>query len=384
MKERYQDDSAENIDNSFHGQRRTLAKNICAIRDVQRLYMSGVDHLLDGIDLVLITDHPENVQLWLPSDLPQPSRDNLCVPGLASIEYHHRYAAAVDAIQDMRRFLQFSQAIITKTQSHISNTQKTRNNSQTKKVRQKIAQAAATYRVCRSAISKLSPNEEFGPWKEHLRELTKEDLRGPVRGDSETSESRHRASWIWTTPALRSRSTDKDSEDLHAVLRVEWCKAQEQASRWEEEVELVVEEMRRTLVYFKWLARKWEERATLQRTPTSSSTGADNVTAAGISAYAHKQAALYRKLVDIFVNDWYPCLKKKSPPWLEEYPAPPPAKRGCLVSNVKRYHGSSAPPSDPSGDSESEDDGDEKEERDEDLEKHESAVGGDLFDFADD
>jgi hypothetical protein len=346
--------------------------------------MSGVDRLLDGIDIVLITDHPENVQLWLPSDLPQSSRDELCTPGLASMEYHHRYAAAIGALQDIRRFLQFSQAIITKTQSHISNTQKTRNNTQTKKVRQKIALAAATYRVCRSAISKLAPNEEFGLWKDHLQELAQDDLRGPVRGDSETSESRHQASWIWTTPALSSRSTDDDSEDLHAALRVEWCKAQERASRWEEEVELVVEEMRRTLVYFKWLAHEWEKKATL-RVDTSSPT--DDVTMAGISAYAHKQAALYRKLVDIFINNWYECLKAKSlgSPWLEAYPEPPPAKRGRLVSNVKHYHDTSKSPINAAGDSESEDgvEPDEKEEGVEGFEKCRGLVCGDLFDFAD-
>jgi hypothetical protein len=164
-------------------------------------------------------------------------------------------------------------------------------------------------------------------------------------------------------------------------LRVEWCKAQARASRWEEEVELVVEEMRRTLVYFKWLAREWEKKAT-PRVGAGSST--DNVTMAGISAYAHKQASLYRKLVDIFINDWYECLKAKSlgSPWLEAYPVPPPAKRRRLVSNVKRYHDTSNPPIDVS---ESEDDanGNEKEESVEGLGRHEGVGCGDLFDFAD-
>ena len=47
-----------------------------------------------------------------------------------------------------------------------------------------------------------------------------------------------------------------DKEDFHAVLRVEWCKSQERAARYEEEVELVVEEMRRTLTFFEWLVRE--------------------------------------------------------------------------------------------------------------------------------
>ena len=47
-------------------------------------------------------------------------------------------------------------------------------------------------------------------------------------------------------------SVSGDDQDLSSALQVEWCKAQERATRYEEEIELVVEEMRRTLVFFEW------------------------------------------------------------------------------------------------------------------------------------
>ena len=114
---------------------------------------------------------------------------------------------------------------------------------------------------------------------------------------------------------------------------MEWCQAQERAARYEEKVQLVVEEMRRTLVFSKWLAREWEGRALTSK-------DVDNTTKHGISAYAHKQAAIYRKLVDVFILNWYECLKQKSlgSSWLKDYPIPPPVKRQRLTSNVHLYH----------------------------------------------
>jgi hypothetical protein len=104
-----------------------------------------------------------------------------------------------------------------------------------------VAQAAATYRAVRSAINKLAPNEEFGPWKKQLQELLQGDICGPAPEGSETSQSCHLPSWIWQTPLDTSISADE--EDFCAAIQVEWCKAQERAARYNEEIELVVEEM---------------------------------------------------------------------------------------------------------------------------------------------
>jgi hypothetical protein len=332
----YDDD--ETVRNPFHERRRALCRSISAIRNPQRLYMNGINHLLDKIDPILLADHPENIQLWLPSDLPPSHRDEYCTPGLPSIEYRLRYATAMNALQDVRRFRRYSQAITAKTRSHISNTNKTRTSSQHDKIQRRINRAAATYRAALSAIKKLDPEENFGLWKTDLRELRKEDIRGPAREGTETSESHHVPSWIWQTSFQASASAN--DKDFYAALQVEWCKAQERAARYEEEVQLVVEEMRRTLTYFEWLAREWKRRAV---SSSVGSSGIDGATRAGISAYAYKQAAVYHKLVDVFVNDWYQHLQQKDPdlPWLGRYDSPLPAKRGRLLSNIRLYHSGS-------------------------------------------
>lgn len=185
----------------------------------------------------------------------------------------------------------------------------------------------------------MAPEEEFGPWKETLLELQNSDIRGPGREDSE-STSRFVQSWIWTT-AIQV-STSPEDPDLQAALRVEWCKGQERAKRYEEEVELVVEEMRRTLATFEWNAREWRSFA------ISPPTGAlaDAATVAGIAAFANKQADIQKRMASTFVNDWYHPLERLSfnLPWLKQYPRPPEPKRQRLRPNVQLYHPESYTP----------------------------------------
>jgi hypothetical protein len=139
---------------------------------------------------------------------------------------------AMNALQDVRRFRRYSQAITAKTRSHISNTNKTRTSSQHNKIQRRINRAAATYRAALSAIKKLDPEENFGTWKTDLCELRKEDIRGPAREGTETSESHHVPSWIWQTSFQASASAN--DKDFYTALQVEWCKAQERAARYED------------------------------------------------------------------------------------------------------------------------------------------------------
>ena len=44
-------------------------------------------------------------------------------------------------------------------------------------------------------------------------------------------------------------------------MLVDWARARERAKRFEEEVDLSVEEMRRTLLFLSWKASEWERLA---------------------------------------------------------------------------------------------------------------------------
>lgn len=81
-----------------------------------------------------------------------------------------------------------------------------------------------------------------------------------------------------------------------AALRVEWAKACARALRWNEEVLLLKEEMRRTRTFLEWKARWWENRAKFAVD--------DRLLLEGIAAYAFRQAALQRRLSISFLQLW--------------------------------------------------------------------------------
>ena len=175
-----------------------------------------------------------------------------------------------------------------------------------------------------------------GPWKETLLELKDCDVRGPGREAYECSESRHIQSWIWVAVPQTSTTTLTLSGDILSALRVEWCKGQERAKQYEEEVQLVVEEMRRTLAYFEWERREWEiSGSNSPRLPT-----ADAAIPAGVSLYAYKQAEIQRRLIESCLCDWYNILQEQSlgSSWLKTYPRPQDNGRHRLCSNVQLYH----------------------------------------------
>ena len=302
--------------------------------------MLGASAFFNSVDATAVSEAPEEVKIWLPSHLPSGCRNSSCIEDLPYLEFRFRLAQAYDALDLIRHLRGVYQVLLMKNQVHLSTSQGTMTKAKAlfTNFTLKIDQAAARYRDARTALLRLDPNERSARWKEDLKELRRGDIRGPSREDGEKSESRQQLSWIWQTSSFDREAGINDPE-LREVMRVEWCKAVAQAKRFEEEVELIVEEMRRTLLFFKWTVSHWEERGEARvGEPT------DGDTAAGIKAYAVRQAALYRRLVDVFIHDWYECLELKSlgSGWLSDYSRPKGCRRRRLPSNVREYHPSAS------------------------------------------
>jgi len=298
--------------------------------------MPRASELLDEHDPTTISEAPEAVKICLPSHLPPSARDELCVEGLPLLEFRSRRAQAYDALDLIRRLRGVYQTLIMKNRVHVSTSQGTMTKSRSlfTNFTLKIDQAAARYRDTRAALLRLDPDEKISHWRGDIQELRREDIRGPSRESDENSESRQQPSWIWQTSSL-SENTGINDPQLQGIMRVEWCKATARAERFREEVELVTEEMRRTLLFFKWTAGNWEQLGTAR-----DSEEMDEGARAGIKAYAARKAVSYRRLIEIFVQDWYECLKLKSlgSSWLSDYPCPNTSRRRWLQSNVKAYH----------------------------------------------
>lgn len=78
---------------------------------------------------------------------------------------------------------------------------------------------------------------------------------------------------------------------------MEWAKAKARADRWEEDVELLDEEMRRVLVFCEWKADWWMKQVPLRR-------ALDAPLAEGLHAYASEQADMERRIHLAWSKEW--------------------------------------------------------------------------------
>ena len=80
------------------------------------------------------------------------------------------------------------------------------------------------------------------------------------------------------------------------ALQVEWSKAHARAQRYIEEVDIVLEEMRRVLQYFRWKANWWRNNSGVLH--------AESSVHLGCQAYATKQAFQLDSLHSKFLKIW--------------------------------------------------------------------------------
>lgn len=165
------------------------------------------------------------------------------------------------------------------------------------------------------SLAALDPNEETAPWASRFLELKDSDIRGPGLEEDEPSEGRIVTSWIWLIGDFEPPDGDANpgagndlsqraasGEEVAISIWSHWARCQARAERYEEEVELTVEEMRRTLEFFKWKSRWWLQ---LQDVCASSATPpAEPQVEHGLRAYAHRQASIYSSLATAYVDHW--------------------------------------------------------------------------------
>ena len=84
--------------------------------------------------------------------------------------------------------------------------------------------------------------------------------------------------------------------------------------QWEEEVQIIQEEMRRTIIYYEWKKQWW-----LKQNPQP--TTSEDTIQHGISAYSQKQAHYCECMAQSFAMAWLPFLQSEGikPEWEHRY-----------------------------------------------------------------
>lgn len=88
-------------------------------------------------------------------------------------------------------------------------------------------------------------------------------------------------------------------------MRSAYCRAQARWLRWQEEIELLLEEMSRVTLFLLWKANWWESRVSMRP-------DINPALASGVGAYAYRQRWIFESLARKFYAKWVPFLTKNS------------------------------------------------------------------------
>lgn len=320
--------------------RRILISRINKWREIQLAYIPDIGPLVANTASKLLSDShslaAEDVPLFLPSSLSANFQSSLGFSKTLAHEIQLRIAQADDALGDIRHHLRIISGLWQFKKVNISGTgnqPNTRMRSLFNRFNHRMKQSVLRYRAARSAL--LAANLGGGQsWEDRLKVLNDDDVRGPGKDDfylqeagipdygtknpgkvkNGTSKGRFEMSWIWLVPRSKLEVDTNSSEQVFDEgLRVEWSKSQARKMRWEEEVQILQEEMRRTIVYYEWKQKWWLDR-NIQ--PTS-----DNSIQHGISAYSLKQAHYCKCMAESFAMAWLPFLQSEGiqPEWEYRY-----------------------------------------------------------------
>ncbi|KAF4584792.1 hypothetical protein EYR38_002023 [Pleurotus pulmonarius] len=279
--------------------RKKLRRNLARLRALQAVYLPTVIPLLVQ-RVVPEGEEAEYVPIFFPSSLPEAERVR-CDKRVVEVEVRLREAKCRSALDEIRNLLFI----------------KSRNESEIKLQMKK-------FQLCWAALKSLANGDESQlKWpalkQEHVRcmedpdtpntkevrrarasEVGREDYRDRDDPSQTWEGERERVlpregyrtmSWIWM------EATEGDSETnqgMYEVLRSEFAKSWARVRRWTEEVDLLKEEMRRTIVTLRHRARRWEREG--ERTQSQ--------TPGGLSAYAYSQADLLHGLADKYEAAW--------------------------------------------------------------------------------
>ncbi|KAI0684985.1 hypothetical protein C8T65DRAFT_712842 [Cerioporus squamosus] len=224
-----------------------LRRRIDSWVQVQQLYMPGVPaqrtrFLAANKDASLAYNMP----LLLPS-----AATTLSDRRLLDLEWRLRYAQAFDALGDLCGHLEV-RAHLYKFKDRFARGQRanTRSNTIIKSVDAKIDADAERYHVAHGALKTLAVPLVKLDWQSSLQLLLNADIRHVTEAEDGQSEGRRKMSWIWQA------SSSPDLADAPANVQNSLAD-RARAMCWSEEVELLQEEMRRTMAYHQWAATHW-------------------------------------------------------------------------------------------------------------------------------
>ncbi|KAI0345239.1 hypothetical protein BDW22DRAFT_1470267 [Trametopsis cervina] len=205
--------------------------------------------------------------IHLPSSYPPDVRECAALKECALVENALRKVQADAALDDVRSNLAASYGLHQRLAKATTQQLKQRAKGPAERVHKSVTNAANVYRRARAAMLHLgmaADDPTYRPLKKgHLKSLV---IRESDRKYGDSRKPQH--SWIWgsfsfienkegLSEAVRSMMIEST-----VTLRVHWCRGQAKVDRWREEMELIDEEMKRSIWFFDYQVVLWEARVT--------------------------------------------------------------------------------------------------------------------------
>jgi hypothetical protein len=277
------------------------------------------------------------VRVWLPSSLDS-EQMHTCLQGVHKIECRLRVAQAAESIHKLCNARRLRAHLWSTFKTHVAGDggkPSTRARSVVNSVEAQCRRHVDSYRAAWNALEKLDPK---GSWRNIWPKLEDADVRGPTLAADEldverrsrrsakssrsqlpnlqpllaksgSSNGMYVQSWIWhrRSPTMDGGGTTEVEYNNQA--RAEWARAQARAEQWTEEEHLLEEEMRRTLVTYRYCLEQW-----LKKVGACVGVGVADISRYdvavfnGLDTYAYEQADMYRSLARQLLEEFEPLL----------------------------------------------------------------------------
>ncbi|KAF8888032.1 hypothetical protein BD779DRAFT_1611372 [Infundibulicybe gibba] len=236
---------------------------------------------------------PHKIQLWLPSAIGKKATFS---KHLAEIEWKLRIGQAYESLDALRNNLRIRSHLFKFKDRFIrGQAANTRARNSIDLIQARVDASGEEYRAARSALVSLGGLLGKVGWQEKLPILADSDKHEISEGEFGISDGKQKLSWIWKSLEVAEGKDDS----LRDALRIEWCKSRARAARFTEEVELLMEEMRRVQRFLVWQEEFWITKGSVEGWGEMSTMRTE-----GLVAYANRQAALRCALNAHFSNIW--------------------------------------------------------------------------------
>ncbi|KAG1722239.1 hypothetical protein EDB19DRAFT_1898224 [Suillus lakei] len=272
---------------------------------IQELYMPIVSALRSSLNSTASASEavlkPQHCHLYLPSSI---NTHLHCEQQLLQHEWDLRHAQAHDALNEIHSHLHLhSHMYKFKDKNLRGRVSSTRTQNLITRIEVKKDAGVEKYRHARRALESLSGHLDKVGWEVSLQSLRSKDVRPMGDFVGGHTQGTGTISWIWLATGVDTGHTENDC--VQDCVQIEWSKARACAARWSEEVQLLLKEMRRVLVFLQWQADWWCEHANLRVLEKPSDQE-------GLQAYAHHQAALCCVMRGSFQALWSAVLNRTS------------------------------------------------------------------------